>query len=240
TLRRPASTLFSHPSTFGAAPKVSHTQPSASLRVAAEPRILRYTTSNYPSPATDTRRPLNTNPTLGSLSVVPKRQPARTAQTKPRPASKVLKHIPLSEIDGILLHESVTEEIGSLYPYDQKIKTDDAPYSTVLSVAGVFKCYNCKRKKDQPEEPRIWTSNGICVEIWMSSPGHRYRTRLNSQECMRCRNYVEPEPDNDDYVTKVVRVLDRWTGQRSVVKPLRHHPPTGPHKTEMCYGCRKG
>ncbi|KAF9102127.1 hypothetical protein BGX29_004942, partial [Mortierella sp. GBA35] len=44
----------------------------------------------------------------------------------------------------------------------------------------------------------------------------------------------------DDYVTKVVRVLDGWTGQHSVVKQLQHYRSTGPHKTGKCHACRKG
>jgi hypothetical protein len=72
------------------------------------------------------------------------------------------------------------------------------------------------------------------------STGSRYRTRLHSQKCNRCHKVVEPELDKDDYVTKVVRVLDGWTGQHSMVKPLQSFIPTGPHQSDKCNACIKG
>ncbi|KAF9209102.1 hypothetical protein BGZ59_010286, partial [Podila verticillata] len=58
--------------------------------------------------------------------------------------------------------------------------------------------------------------------------------------CKHCDIFVEPEADKDNYVTKVVKVLDGWTGQRSEVKPLQNFPSTGPHQTDKCHACLKG
>lgn len=141
------------------------------------------------------------------------------------------------EIDGDRLHGTLADVTRDQYTYDEQIKEDT--WSTARSVFGVFKCYNCI---DRYYQPRTWSSSGICAEIWMSSDGHRYRTSLHFQQCSRCNTFVEPDVDIDDYVTKVVRILDRWTGQHwnSWVKPVQHRPLTGPHKTDKCHGCIKG
>lgn len=239
----PSPSPYVSRSPIGTAPRVLPTLPSTSSHVAVDPRLSRYTTPVYPSPAvTDRRalRPLDAYPTSGSSMTVAGRQLMYVAWDRTEPAYHIPAHIPRPEVDGMLLHAYVTAEVDDRYLYDQQMKTDSASYSTTRTVVGSFKCYGCPRKKDRPEEPRTWTSAGICVEIWMSSTGRQYRTRLNSQTCIRCHTLVEPDVIEDDYVTKVVRVLDGWTGQHSVVKPLQKYPSTGPHKTDKCNACRKG
>ncbi|KAG0366277.1 hypothetical protein BGX24_003772, partial [Mortierella sp. AD032] len=51
---------------------------------------------------------------------------------------------------------------------------------------------------------------------------------------------VEPDVIKEDYVPVVVEVLDRWTGQTSVVKPRPKYFKTGPHRTDKCIACLKG
>ncbi|KAF9178443.1 hypothetical protein BGZ51_007669, partial [Haplosporangium sp. Z 767] len=229
----PSQFSYIYQSPIDTSPRVLPTRPSTSFDAAVDPRLTRYTTPIDLFPAVvDTRRP-----TSESLTTVAERQLIHVAW---KPAHKIPAHIPRQEVDGMFLHASVIEEVDDRYLYDQQIKTDSALFSATRSVVGVFKCYNCKRKKHRPEEPRIWTSNAICVEIWMSPTDHRYRTQLNSQMCKLCHKFVEPDVFKDDYVTKVVKVLDGWTGQCSRVKPLQHYPPTGPHMTDKCYACWKG
>ncbi|KAK3846630.1 MAG: hypothetical protein J3R72DRAFT_433176, partial [Linnemannia gamsii] len=157
----------------------------------------------------------------------------------PIPA-RILASVARQEIDGLFLHEAVAAEVDERYPYDQQIKTENNPHSKIGLVKGYFKCYKCKAKKHQLKGPRTWDSNAICVEVWMSSSGRRYRTRLHSQMCANCNTVVEPEVIKDDYVTMVVKVLDRWTGQTSVVKPRQKSLKTGPHRTDKCNACLKG
>ncbi|KAF9086806.1 hypothetical protein BGX27_003097 [Mortierella sp. AM989] len=213
-------------------PRVLPPQPSTSFREVVGSRPLPTTMPTFPYPAVvDTRRPLYMDTTAGSLMTTAERQTVRVAQDNTRPARRTPGIIPRPEIDGMLLHALVKEEIGDWYTYDQQIKTDSAPHSAIRSVTGFFKCYGCERE---------WNSNGICVEIWMSSTGHQYRTRLSSQTCNNCNIFVEPDVFKDNYVTKVVKVLDGWTGQRSMVKPLQYYPSTGPHKASKCHACRNG
>lgn len=213
-------------------------QPSISVGVLVDSRLPRCTMPIYPSPSV-VDIPYG-NPTSGSLMTMADRQPVCIAGSSTQPARKIPASTPRTQVDGNFLHASVTAEVDDRYLYDDQIATNSSLHSTTQSVAGIFKCYNCKGKKSHPEEPREWASNGICVEIWISPTGHRYRTRLNSQMCNRCHKFVEPYVFKDDYVTKVVRVLDDWTGLCSVVKPLQNYPSTGPHQTDKCYACIKG
>lgn len=247
-------------SSLNGTPSVLRTAPDASFRVivdpgllrystptvAVDPRLLRYTSPTIPSPvAFDTRRTLPSNLTSASLMAAAERQlvlvqPARNstqlARNIPPP---IPAPVARQEIDGSFLHEAVAAEVDDRYPYDQQIKTKRTPRSITGLVKGYFRCYNCKPKKHQPMGPRTWNSNAICVEIWMSSSGHRYRTRLHSQMCANCNTVVEPEVIKDDYVTMVVKVLDRWTGQTSMVKPRQKYFKTGPHRTDKCNACLK-
>ncbi|KAK3846614.1 MAG: hypothetical protein J3R72DRAFT_433140 [Linnemannia gamsii] len=140
---------------------------------------------------------------------------------------------------GLFLHKKVAAVIVDRYQYDQKLNVKGNPYIAVL-VTGFFKCYNCKPKKHQPKKLRIWRSDAICVEIWMLSSGHEYRTRLHFQICEDCNTFVKPEVIEDDYVTMVVTELDRWTGQSSEVKPRQKYFKTGLHRKAKCGACLKG
>ncbi|KAK5805701.1 hypothetical protein F5H01DRAFT_75700 [Linnemannia elongata] len=237
----PSQSSYIFQPSIDTSPGVLPTLSSTLCGGAVGPGLPRYTAPAYPSPAVvDTSRPLYANSTSGSSTIVAGRQLEPVVRNSTQPARKIPAHTPPSEIDGMPLHASVTAQVDDRYPYDRQIKTDSVPYSTTRSVVGVFKCYRCERKKDRPNDPREWTSVGIAVQIWMSSTGHRYRTQLNSQRCKHCHIFGELEVDKDDYVTKVVRVLDGWTRQRSVVKPLQNYPPTGPHRTDLCHACQRG
>jgi len=108
-------------------------------------------------------RPLITSP--------PSRQPESVVHISAHSNRKVREHTTRPEIDGRTLHESVTEVVEDRDNYDQQIK-EVTPLSATRSVHGVFKCYNCKPKKNKPEQRRQWDSSSICVEIWMSSEDH--------------------------------------------------------------------
>jgi hypothetical protein len=138
------------------------------------------------------------------------------------------------------LHDNVKEELVVHYSYDQQIETEGNLRTTAVTVAGLFRCYKCARIEKKVVIPRVWDSYGISVKIWISTIGYRYRTRVYSQKCIRCKILVEPEVFKDDYVTKIVMALDRWTGLQSNVKPIVRYPKKGPHKTTMCIGCQKG
>ncbi|GJJ67815.1 hypothetical protein EMPS_00161 [Entomortierella parvispora] len=108
------------------------------------------------------------------------------------------------EIEGDWdFHQAVLGQIGHRYQYDAQMSL--AMFSATRSVFGVFKCYKCKNFY---HDPRVWSSSVICVQIWISHAG-QYRTRLYSQQCLRCHTYVMPEPDKDDYVTKVVQLYKK-------------------------------
>ncbi|KAK3836362.1 MAG: hypothetical protein JOS17DRAFT_476889 [Linnemannia elongata] len=210
-----------------------------------DPRPPHNATPTIPPRAVERRRTLHSNPTSASVTAARNStQPAYNIPAPNIPVRNIRAPIPApvarKEIDGLFLHEAVAAEVDDRYPYDQEINTERKSHSTKL-VAGYFKCYSCKPKKYQPDEPRTWLSYGICVEIWMSpSSGTRYRTRLHSQMCANCYTVVEPEVIKDDYVTVIVKVLDRWTGQQSTVKPRQKYGKTGPHKTDKCNACQKG
>ncbi|KAK5797106.1 hypothetical protein F5H01DRAFT_359176 [Linnemannia elongata] len=248
-------------SSLNSTPSVSRTAPDTLYRVivdpgllrystptvAVDPRLLRYTLPTIPSPvAFDTRRKLPSNLTSASLMAAAERQLVLVQPS--RNSTQLARNIPppipapvaRQEIDGSFLHEAVEATVDDRYPYDQQIPTKRNPRSKTGLVKGYFRCYNCKPKKYQPKGPRTWASNAICVELWMSSSGHRYRTRLHSQMCANCNTVVEPEVSKDDYVTMVVKSLDRWTGQTSVVKPRQKYFKTGPHRTDKCNACLTG
>ncbi|KAK3846631.1 MAG: hypothetical protein J3R72DRAFT_223914 [Linnemannia gamsii] len=234
-------------SSFDCTPSVLRTAPGSSLRVNVDPWLLRYTLPTIPSPVVvNTRSILHPNPTSASLVAATERRLVllQAARNSTRSARNIPALVPApiarQEIDGLFLHEAVAAEVDERYPYDQQIKTENNPHSKIGLVKGYFKCYKCKAKKHQLKGPRTWDSNAICVEVWMSSSGRRYRTRLHSQMCANCNTVVEPEVIKDDYVTMVVKVLDRWTGQTSVVKPRQKSLKTGPHKTDKCNACLKG
>ncbi|KAK3846628.1 MAG: hypothetical protein J3R72DRAFT_417412 [Linnemannia gamsii] len=233
-------------SSFGDTPRVLHTAPDSSFRVIVDPGFLRYST---PTVAVDPRlqhyTTQYTTPTVPSPAVVETRHTFHSNRTSSSFMIAAERKLDISatvarqEIDGLYLHAALSAEVDDRYSYDQQIETDTNPYSAKRTVKGYFKCYSCKQKH-LPGEPRTWMSNGICVEIWMSSSGRRYRTRLHSQMCANCNRAVEPDVIKEDYVPVVVEVLDRWTGQTSVVKPRPKYFKTGPHRTDKCSACLRG
>ncbi|KAF9119270.1 hypothetical protein BGW39_000429 [Mortierella sp. 14UC] len=221
------------------ASKVMPAQPNISVRKAVNPKIFQHNSPTYPSPAVSvTGGSHSAGPTSKTLTTVAR----KARRNKTQPARKIPVYTFREEVDGLYLHASVTGEIGGRYPYDQYIKTDGELRTTAVTVAGIFKCYNkyCKRKEKDEVVPRVWDSYGICVKIWMSSSDHGYRTILHFQQCNKCRKYIKPEVEKDDYVTKIVTVMDRWTKQKSDVKPRKFYPPTGPHQSDKCSACQKG
>lgn len=98
-------------------------------------------------------------------------------------------------------------------------------------ITGRFKCHNksCKVKG--------WSSNMVAVTIRYYE-GDRYNARVYHQRYVRCRTVEKPFLD-ESYSDRVVHWIKRWRGLKVDLSPPSR-ASKGPHREDLCEGCRNG
>ncbi|KAG0292539.1 hypothetical protein BGZ96_004022 [Linnemannia gamsii] len=143
------------------------------------------------------------------------------------------KLTPGKEFEGSYLHAVVARESDDRYKYDQNLTKPTSGRSRSKNIVGHFLCNSCTPAYE-------WESGIICTELFLGS-NDRYRTILHAQQCRRCKAFVKPDVDEENYVKRVVRALDLWTGRREPQKQLfDESKATGRHDDKLCHGCQIG
>ncbi|KAH7403858.1 zinc-binding domain-containing protein [Cadophora sp. MPI-SDFR-AT-0126] len=99
------------------------------------------------------------------------------------------------------------------------------------AIMGRFHCRsrNCQSK--------TWSSKQIAVTIRMY-PEQRYNARVYHQRCEACNTLRKPILD-DSYADRVAYRLLKWSGVEQE-PPAYSGESRGPHRSELCEGCRAG
>jgi len=94
--------------------------------------------------------------------------------------------------------------------------------------------FHCRSRKCQS---KIWSSKQIAITIRMY-PGERYNARVYYQRCQACNALRKPILD-DSYAERVAYRLLKWSGVEQD-RPAFSGESRGPHRSELCEGCRAG
>ncbi|KAH7080796.1 zinc-binding domain-containing protein [Paraphoma chrysanthemicola] len=98
------------------------------------------------------------------------------------------------------------------------------------TIMGQFNCSN-------PSCRGVWTSKQIAITIREYS-NERYNARVYYQSCKRCRMTSEPVLDHS-YAERVAYRLKKWSGVQ-VERPPFSGQSKGPHRSDLCEGCKQG
>jgi len=101
------------------------------------------------------------------------------------------------------------------------------------NIVGEFRCPNVECRN-------VWTTGMVATLIriyWDNS----YNARIYHQRCAQCLRLVEVKVDVDIYVERIARRL-RIMRELPVegAEPSPPDDPAGPHRAELCEGCREG
>jgi hypothetical protein len=152
--------------------------------------------------------------------------PKRKPPTKPQPQKKNWSMYPS-------LHNEVS---NSLHDDNLSFTFHDTDDDT-----------SCTDDYDTTIMGRFTCSNTICLAIWTSKqiaitirryPHNRYNARVYFQACKRCRRTSAPQLDHS-YAERVAYRLLKWSGV-PVEPPPFSGQSDGPHRSDLCEGCRQG
>jgi hypothetical protein len=94
---------------------------------------------------------------------------------------------------------------------------------------------------------RFICSNTACLAVWKSQqiavtirryPDKRYNARVYYQSCKRCWTTSRPQLDCS-YAERVAYRLKKWCGVE-VERPPFSGRSDGPHRSDLCEGCKQG
>ncbi|KAH7081965.1 zinc-binding domain-containing protein [Paraphoma chrysanthemicola] len=131
------------------------------------------------------------------------------------------------------LHNDVSELLyADLLFFSFHEKDDDNSciddYDT--TIMGQFTCSN-------PTCLAVWGSKQIAITIRRYS-NKQYNARVYYQSCKRCQTTSEPVLDHS-YAERVAYRLKRWSGVQ-VERPPFSGVSKGPHRSDLCEGCKQG
>ncbi|KAG0057346.1 hypothetical protein BGZ83_011589 [Gryganskiella cystojenkinii] len=74
---------------------------------------------------------------------------------------------------------------------------------------------------------------------------YKYRILIHAQKCQFCENFVEPEVNLANFVERMIKTFDLWTGRRDPLpfrRPVEIDSRRGilPHDERRCHGCEIG
>ncbi|KAF1920241.1 zinc-binding domain-containing protein [Ampelomyces quisqualis] len=162
-----------------------------------------------------------------TLATPQKQKPStkRKSTMKPKPIKKWSMYPSLhNEVSDILEKDNLSfsfyerdEDNGCIEDYD-------------TNIMGQFTCRNSTCLA-------VWTSKQIAITIRGYS-NERYNARVYYQSCKRCRTTSEPQLDYS-YAERVAYRLKKWSGVQ-VERPPFSGQSDGPHRSDLCEGCRQG
>lgn len=135
------------------------------------------------------------------------------------------------------LHKDVAELLRA-YNIHFKFHTTDSEEGAIkeydTSVMATFRCRSstCLEKKGKE-----WSSMQVAITIRMYT-GRRYNARVYYQRCRQCNSLAAPTLD-ESYADRVSYRLQKWSGL-SMTPPQFSGTSKGPHRKNLCEGCRNG
>jgi hypothetical protein len=69
-------------------------------------------------------------------------------------------------------------------------------------------------------------------------PNNRYNALVDFQNCKQCKWVAEPQMEQ--YAERVAYRLKKWSGVRMQPPPHSGGKTKGPHRKDLCHGCKAG
>lgn len=165
------------------------------------------------------------HPTILAMSQKQKPTTKRKSTMNPKPIKKWSMYPSLhNDVSDLLYKDNL---FFSFYEKDDDNSCIDDYDTTIM---GQFTCSNTACLA-------VWTSKQIAITI-RRYPNERYNARVYYQSCKRCRMTSEPQLDYS-YAERVAYRLKKWSGVQ-VERPPFSGQSDGPHRSDLCEGCKQG
>ena len=165
-----------------------------------------------------------------SIVIMPPKKPNPSKNSKPPRNPKSNKKWSMYPS----LHTDVSNllrEHGLFFRFNEQDddKNNNNEYDT--NIMGRFTCRNSACSAG------TWSSKQIAITI-RSYSGQRYNARVYHQSCKSCGMSSKPSLDGS-YAERVAYRLKKWSGVQMEVPPFSGRSD-GPHRNDLCEGCKQG